>query len=341
MTTFRLFHGLALVTLASLGACQLADSSLEELLVTAATVANTPAPGWCAEGQRRPTFADDSGVPSVDIFLAQAPLFSNLKSVGQKLKYLGLFHTALIFSQALPDGTRRNWTVEFAAVGNVLNSIVPKVMGNELHWNSDARYCATEGTLWGQDHWTHAFRNLTRVTGQQVDRLFTEFVLPLNKTDSTSKPFYQLWKVVNKHHPETVIVKDITCGDGAIWLLDYMFKHLAVPVPPGIHIETTQVKIPAAGVEVVDTSNPAEWANVIAYFLKFNELVAANRSAIHRASTLRNLLPMRYLYDGNANNYLRVIQNSIPYLEAHCIKADIEGPPWLSTPAGDSEKFFV
>ena len=44
----------------------------------------------------------------------------------------------------------KNWTVEFDSVTNVLGAIKPQIEGDQVIWDHDARFCATEGVLWGE-----------------------------------------------------------------------------------------------------------------------------------------------------------------------------------------------
>jgi len=73
-------------------------------------------------------------------------------------KYLNLFHTAMVFKQDSGSNTRW-WTLEFDNAGDdLLASFVPTVTnGDELIWDTDARWCLRNGVYNGIDHWKTSF----------------------------------------------------------------------------------------------------------------------------------------------------------------------------------------
>ena len=48
------------------------------------------------------TFLGDFRIPKVDFLVVQAPLFSTNPRIGTKLRWLNLYHTALVVKQDLP-----------------------------------------------------------------------------------------------------------------------------------------------------------------------------------------------------------------------------------------------
>ncbi|CAJ1361388.1 unnamed protein product [Effrenium voratum] len=169
---------------------------------------------WCATGIKMPDFREDGGQPSVEVMMAQSPLFSTNPNIGTKLQWLNLYHTALVFVQKVPGQEVKNWTVEFDSVTNVLGAIKPQIEGDQVIWDHDARFCATEGVLWGEAHWSKIFEVVLRLNADQARRIFTEFIPAVNETSPATKPLYQLMRAESTTNGET-LVKDITCGDGA------------------------------------------------------------------------------------------------------------------------------
>ncbi|CAL1164894.1 unnamed protein product [Cladocopium goreaui] len=72
------------------------------LLALPAVMAQQPSKDWCNEGIKVPDFQDDGGNLSVEFFVVQAPLFSTNPHIGTKLRWLNLYHTALVLQQQLP-----------------------------------------------------------------------------------------------------------------------------------------------------------------------------------------------------------------------------------------------
>lgn len=100
-------------------------------------VAQQPSKDWCKNGIEMPHLLDDDGNLSVsqlqvlfssifqaglslscevELLVVQAPLFSTNPQIGQKLRWLDLFHTALVLKQQLPGKEPKNWTIEFDSV---------------------------------------------------------------------------------------------------------------------------------------------------------------------------------------------------------------------------------
>lgn len=297
---------------------------------TLASILEQPA-GWCHDGISVPDLLDDGGMPSVEVIVVQAPLFSTNPKIGQKLRWVGLFHTALVFVQSV-NGNAKNWTLEFAAVTNVLGSTLPQLdeENRTLHWDNAARYCATEGILWGREHWTQMFEPVMRLTAAQVSQLFQGFVLPLNNTQRSAKPRYQLWEVVSRdptaHQP---LVQDITCGDGTSWVLHHATTVLGAQLRSDFQLHYTSIVVPAEAVEPANVSDPEEWQKVFDYFREMVQVVRGKEAALARLFDVLWMLPVKYIYDSNAASYFRVIGNSFPWLEVRNRPLPLHGPPWL------------
>jgi len=294
--------------------------------------------GWCDTGIALPNFVNDADHASVDVIVAQSPLFASNPKIGKKLGWFNLYHTALVLSQRIPGQEARNWTVEFDSVTNVLGAVLPQVNGTELAWNNDARFCITEGVLWGEAHWSKKFEVAMRVTASQARKVVKDFLLPLNRSTHHQKPLYQVWKIVKRDREEELLVKDLTCGDGANWFLNYANKFLGVQLESGFSLSFTSFVFRVDKVEPVKTDDTAEWAKVIKYFQEMVQFAGKGRSVLERGEDLLKLMPLKYVYDSNSNTYLEVFGDNFPWFQATYDKKALEGPPWTAreTMAGES-----
>lgn len=260
--------------------------------------------------------------------MAQSPLFASNPKIGKKLGWFNLYHTALVLSQRIPGQVPRNWTVEFDSVTNVLGAVLPKIDGTQLVWNNDARYCITEGVLWGEAHWTKQFRVAMRVTASQARKVVKQFVLPLNRSAHGKKPLYQLWKIVTRDTKEDLLVRDITCGDGANWFLNYANKFLSVQLESEFSLKSTSFVFRVDKVEPVRTQNATEWDKVVNYFVEMIKFAGKGQSVLERGEDLLKLMPLKYVYDSNSNTYFEVFGDNFPWFKARYDDRALEGPPW-------------
>eukprot|EP00440_Ansanella_granifera_P058668 gb/GFBE01063586.1/.p1 GENE.gb/GFBE01063586.1/~~gb/GFBE01063586.1/.p1 ORF type:complete len:323 (+),score=83.79 gb/GFBE01063586.1/:1-969(+) len=297
------------------------------LLQVPLAAAQLPTAGWCATGIRQPDFSDDGDVASIDVIVAQSPLFASNPSIGKKLGYVNLYHTALVLVQRV-QGEVKNWTVEFDSVTNVLGAVLPGVDGDNLTWDNDARYCVTEGVLWGEAHWSKTFEVAMRLTAKQATRVFTEFVLPTNSSAPHMKPLYQLWKVVDRSGEEQTLIKDITCGDGTNWILNFASKELGVPVLTDFRLRFTELVFVADRVEPVKTDDPTEWSELLEYFKGMVHVVAKGQNIVGRLEDVLRLMPLKYVYDSNADTYFKIIGDRFPWFQARFQETALTGPPW-------------
>eukprot|EP00913_Durusdinium_trenchii_P019421 g18259.t1 len=170
-----------------------------QFFCVAVALAQQPTKDWCKDGIKVPSFSEDDGNVSVKFRVAQAPLFSTNPHIGTKLRWLNLYHTALVVVQHLPGLAPKNWTIEFDSVTNVLGA--------------DARYCVTEGILWGEAHWSQMLDTVLRLNASSARRIFTDFIPAVNDTAHQSKPLYQLWRVETRGVETSPLVKDREMGD--------------------------------------------------------------------------------------------------------------------------------
>lgn len=288
------------------------------------------AAGWCDTGIAQPDFEDDADHPSIDVIVAQSPLFASNPKIGKKLGWFNLYHTALVLSQRIPGQVPRNWTVEFDSVTNVLGAVLPQVNGTQLAWNNDARYCITEGVLWGEAHWSKQFKVAMRVTASQARKVVKDFLLPLNRSVHHEKPLYQLWKIVTRDNKEDVLVGDITCGDGVNWFLNYANKFLRVQLETEFSPSYTSFVFRVDKVEPVKTQDATEWAKVVKYFQEMIQFAGKGQSVLQRGEDLLKLMPLKYVYDSNSDTYFEVFGDNFPWFQARYEKRALEGPPWTA-----------
>jgi len=287
--------------------------------------AQQPSSDWCNTGIAVPDFEDDGGAPSVDVFVVQSPLFSTNPTIGQKLGWFDLYHTGIVLRQQLPGASPRNWTVEFDSVTNVLGAVLPQIDNATLSWNNDARYCVTTGVLWGEAHWSKMFDKAMQLTSRQAQRIFSDFIPSVNNTAHNNRPLYQLWRAEDRE--DKLLVKDITCGDGVNWFLHFANLQLGVPVLEGFELKFTSIVFHADRLTSIDVGGE-EWPNVVKYFQGMVDALEAKESKFGRLLDFLHLVPVHYVYDGNAKAYFKVVGNHFPWMSARYRTASLEGPPW-------------
>jgi len=324
------------------------------------TIADDP---FCYNGVSWPP-QNMTDLPSadVDVIVAQAPLFSNVQLIGDKLGWWGMFHTALVFRQT-SNGTTRFWTLEFDAAHNVVDAVLPMIVNGtngsqpQLVWRSDARYCLTEDSkpLLGRWHWTKTYKVAAVVNKQQLHRTFQDVVWRFNGTEPGTGPQYQLWGYV----PEVadMQIKDVMCADGVAWVLHYLASNVAVEALAGLHdYRGTTLQSRAYSLEIVNMSDANESAAVVAYYELQIELVRGNSAGGGKASWLTRILdvfavvPMQFVHDANTKTYYRVIGQHFPYFRAVFpfynglfVNMPFESPPFppSNVSAGGAAQYLV
>ncbi|CAE7634834.1 cln5 [Symbiodinium pilosum] len=221
----------------------------------------------------------------------------------------------------------QNWTIEFDSVTNVLGAVLPKIENETLAWNNDARYCVTPGILWGEAHWSKMFDLALQLTSSQAKEIFTQFIPSVNRTAHHNRPLYQLWRVVRRQ-PEELLVKDITCGDGINWILHFATTKLGVSVTPGFELKFTSILFHADRLNPVEVGGE-QWPDVVKYFNGMIHAMESNQTSLERLLDVLHLMPIHFVYDGNAKAYFQVIGNHFPWLSAQYRSANLEGPPWF------------
>jgi hypothetical protein len=310
--------------------------ALASLLLHLAAAQDYP---FCLDGIAIPEFSSNE---KVDIIYAQAPLFSTNKKIGNKFALLNLFHSSLVFAQG-KGSERQYWTLEFDFTGgNLLRGIVPNIVEHNgspytasLHWESNnARYCLTTGLLWGEEHWSKRFEVLMSVHPDQLRHTFTDFLTPLNSTSDDIRPQYQLWRVTRfglLGGPREILVRDVTCQDGAVWFLHHLTSALKVTNEVDWKLRATAVYIHARRVVPVDVSNPEEWKRVVNFYKKLGHMLGKNTIFSRLLDVAEIIFRRKYVYDTNSGIYYEVLGNYLPWMTFGYPEYPIEGPPWNKT----------
>jgi len=290
---------------------------------------------FCTDGISKADLAENE---AVEVIFAQAPLFSTNPSIGQKGKYLNLYHTCIVLAQGA-GSSRRYWTLEFDFTGgDVLKSIIPQFHlnlsapgGVSMVWHNDARYCLTEGIKWGEQHWTKNFQILFDVTAAQVQQTFTDLVSVVNTTAVDTKPEYQLWRVAKKSPDSSMLVQDMTCADGALWFLHHLKTVHKAIFPPTFEFRGTATILNADHVKKVDMSDWKAVDKMALYFKIMADLVGANKSMAHRLIDVLLLVheSKKYVYDSNMQVYYELSGNNLPWIWFEYAQYGLLGPPWL------------
>lgn len=303
----------------------------------------TSAEAFCSGGVQDIDLQEDNGKTSVNVMIAQAPLLSDVPQIGNKLGWFGAYHTSVIFRQDLGGITiPKYWTLEFDGIaGSVFNLMMPEVVGDQLKWNSDARFCLTRNIMWGRDHWSKAFDSVAALTANQTKQLFQEFVRPLNASSHGVKPQYQMWRVAKQNTKGEslgdVLVGDVTCSNGPSWLLHYVQTHFGVQTPPGYVYRSSSAVMHAATIEPVNSTDPFEWAKVVNYYKQMAGLLGKS-SKLDKLWDLFQFLRHEYVYDTNEQKYFRLHGNRFPWYRMEYLSTPIvQGPlPYKPVPASES-----
>jgi hypothetical protein len=287
---------------------------------------------FCTDGIAAPALASVGGTPSVDVILAQAPLFSTDPRIGDLGKYFNAFHSALVFAQGQGE-QRHYWTLEFDFTGaNLLEGITPAINGTALAWSNDARFCLSDGIKWGLKHWDQTYETVARVTADQLRRTFNELVLAKNQTKHGMPPQYQLWRVAEQDwlgHVGKVFIEEVTCNEGPIWIFDYMQKELSITLEPNFTFRGTQVIVNARSVEEVNVSDPVQWQSVVEYY---RTLIEMTTSTPRKIAAVLGAFHQQFVYDANARKYYKLIGSSPRYLRILYEAFPLAPPPWPTTP---------
>jgi len=298
---------------------------------------------FCTNGTQKLDLVEDEGQPSVDLILVQAPLFSTNPKIGGKLSIFGLFHTALVFAQGEGD-SRKYWTLEFDFTsGSILSGIMPTIEGDALIWNNDARFCLTGGLLWGRSHWTKSFQTVFRLTSAQANSVLRDFVFPINASAHGQRPQYQLWRVgpTDKQGRVTeTLVRDTTCSDGVGWLLHHISAKMDIKPVPGFVLQATATVVNAERIELVNTTDPEEWRQVVKFYTHLVEL-RKNVSAVEKLWDVFRLVRHEYVYDTNFGKYYRIFGNRFPWMHTEYTAYQLVDPPSAAQASKETMRIVI
>jgi len=268
--------------------------------------------------------------------LGHRQLFFSANNGSEALGKLGLFHTALIFKQG-----NQTWTLEF---DNAATSTGPPGAGYypeishlvggkaKLEWKYNAaRWCLTNGLMWGRDHWKKTFDEIATITPKIFEGIFTDVIAPINSSVPSDGPFYNIWHVRNETVREVDVVQDITCGNGAIWVRDYLLSK-GVVVKPGQKVTRVHVTVQdATRVGPLDD----EWDSVVKFYSDLSQVFAGTGNMIDKMLHMFSALPLKFAFNGNNITH--------PYLKLHGLDLVLpekirfeEAPtPWGPIPGPD------
>jgi len=273
---------------------------------------------FCIDGKPSvPIEWDNSRDPNIEVIYAQAPLFSTNPKIGQKGRFLNMYHTAIALRQTVtvPAVQQKYWTLEFdVQSGSVVDGSLPRIDGETLSWDNEARFCLTEGLLHGREHWTTSFDSVALITGVHARATLEQAVYRFNGTGTKTKPFYGLWNIKPRRSTSPTI-RDVTCGDGANWFLHHIQSELKIPLVPWFKLKVSKANIHARELVPVDTSNPAEWSRMVQYYKKQTEFVKGGVSMFERFLAFVATFPCKYVYDANEDIYYRIYGNHFPYFD--------------------------
>jgi hypothetical protein len=268
---------------------------------------------------------------NITVTFAQAPLLSIVPWIGQKLELLGLFHTALVLHQdAVGEYPEQYWTLEFdlAGAGGFPNGILPMlhedVYGASFEWDHPARWFFRQGLLYGRSHWTKNFDLVATITPAQFQSLFDNLVMPMNSTDKTQFPLYSLYRV-QTHLTKEILVKDVTCGEGILWALQYINHTLSVPVKERPY-PVSRVVLHAQGVREVNMSDIREVEKVQDHYrTQIREV--RDRKYIPFFVKLLGFEYFPYVYDSNRQTFFELYGTYPPFVRLEYVSEDVLPSP--------------
>merc|ERR1712048_323288 len=117
--------------------------------------------------------------------------------IGNTTRRLKLFHTSLVFRQEVSGGAKY-WTLEFdmgetLGVMDIVDIVVPKIIGGKFAWVADARWCLREGLYNGRAHWSKSFVDVANISSSQFEHVMLDFVPQFNSSVPGAWPQYQFF----------------------------------------------------------------------------------------------------------------------------------------------------
>lgn len=153
-----------------------------------------------------------------------------------------------------------------------------------------------------------------------------------------ASPLYSMWHVAFRVPQDMQVMSDVTCGNGAVWVRDYLLGKGA-NLTLGQHVTRVEVNVEDTDTEPgVVRVGPmdAEWKDVVDFFKGFEKLFAGSSNIIDKMLAMFASLPLRYVYDLNneTHPYLKLVSSSTLLPERIRYKKAPE--PWgpIPGPAG-------
>merc|ERR1711976_527108 len=116
---------------------------------------------------------------------------------------------------------------------------------------------------------------------------------PTNSTNSMAAPIYNAWHVWKRTPQDEDIVADYTCGNGAVWVRDYLLSR-------GVSISGEQrVTRIEVNVDAVDRVGPKdqEWKDVVTFYKSLQDCFSGDGNMVDKMLALLNALPLQYEYE--------------------------------------------
>lgn len=290
---------------------------------------------FCTDGIAQANFDEHE---SIDVIVAQAPLFSTNRKVGKLFGLIQSYHSSLLFAQG--SGTsRRYWTLEFDNTApSFLDGVVPTFESNgsahgrvSFLWHNDARYCLSGGLKWGLDHWSQRFDIVTSISADQAKHAFKDFLSVVNVTQQGVRPQYQLWRVATADlvgRIKKTLIADTTCNDGVVWFLHYLKSELHATFADDFVFKGTIVLFKAKRVEKVNIEDPAQLEEMLVYWRRLRDMTSAHKPLLGRLSDLvKFALHRKYVYDNNAGVFYRLFGWQTWFPWPHYIEMPLVAPP--------------
>jgi len=245
---------------------------------------------------------------SMEVYWAQAPLFSSNPNIGDLLGKFNLYHTAIVFEQ----DNETAWSLEFDITAQnkphskFTAGFLPDIVGDALIWDNDAKWCLTEGVLLTRDHWQKQYEKIADIEAETFRKLVDEFVPSLNGTNhknSTGKALaYNMYQV---HNPlGKAISQDVTCANGAMWIREFL-------VNEGVNVTDIDWRVTRTFIGTIEPTevvweDELEWTMMLRYFRGQAELINGNATVAEKILMLNATLPMRYWFDPVLQKYWKL-----------------------------------
>jgi len=183
--------------------------------------------------------------------------------------------------------------------------------GGNILWSNDAKWCLTEGVLWGRNHWLQAYDKIATVSPTQFRTLFRKMVNPMNATAVK----YNLFRVANMTHPiddpmrVDDLINDVTCGRGAIWIRDHLIDHGVEVQEPSVGWKVTRATLKPMSISPVDMTDAKEKREVMIFYANLQKI--SGDALMDKMAAFQTYLHFEFVYAPQTDTYYRL--NNQPY----------------------------